>query len=174
MPHRRCSRRSNHFLVGFSVGIVIGALLFLFASGSWGLIIVNPLYTPFGRFLLLLFYLSAWALGIYNAVKRKAFIDNYVDGFVIGCALTAQTLSWIRYGIQIPWKSFFYWLLMRQSLQEQNKRVIAVSILIYVATIALAMILHGILFQERYDLFILLPLVVFSFGYSVDYLIKND
>gem|GEM_PF-3837155 len=66
------------------------------------MVIVNPLYVPYGKLLLLFFYLGAWVLGIYDAVRRKAFFNTYVDGFIIGCAVTAQTISWIRFGIQIP------------------------------------------------------------------------
>jgi archaellum biogenesis protein FlaJ (TadC family) len=59
---------------------------------------------------------------------------------------------------------------MRQTLQERIRRILAVSIPIHATTIALATILHGILFQSQYDFFILLPLVIFSLGYSVNYL----
>ena len=102
MPHKSRSHRSNHFLTGSIFGIVFGTILFFFASGSWGLIIVNPSYIPVGKIILLLIYLGAWVFGAYNIVAKKALINNYVDGFIIGCAFTTQTLSWIRYGIQIP------------------------------------------------------------------------
>jgi F0F1-type ATP synthase assembly protein I len=99
MPRRQHKHRSRHFLSGFVIGVVLGAFLSLLASNY---LKPQPVPLILSGIALFIAYISAWVITVYNAVRGKALITSYVDGLIAGCALSAQTIAWILYGIHIP------------------------------------------------------------------------
>jgi len=102
MPKAKRQKRTKHdtnlFFSGFITGLIFGFAFSVVASGHSS----NPLGIMVSRIIILVAFVSAIPLTVYNAYYGKPFIDSFFDGLVVGIGLSAQLIDWVLNGIHIP------------------------------------------------------------------------
>jgi hypothetical protein len=90
--------RENWSWNGFVTGAVLGLPIYYFALGYEN---DNPIALIAIRILTLVAFLCGWLITVYNAYRRKALIDPFVDGLISGFGFSATVLDWYVHGIPL-------------------------------------------------------------------------
>jgi energy-coupling factor transporter transmembrane protein EcfT len=86
------------FRQGFSVGIVIGAIVTLFATGQIYTLSYSESVRSFALIILFLIFIFGLAVTAYNAMYRRSLVNPSGDGFIIGFGFVEATIVFLLYG----------------------------------------------------------------------------